>query len=90
MHYLRLSTLAILLLAVAGTYADDKQDKTPPGAAILKMTPEQLLKLWDKNKDGFVDKEELPAQVQQFFEQFDRNGDGKLDVKEIGPAPRDT
>ena len=84
MYYLRLSTLAILLFVVAGTHADDKQDKTPSGAAILKMTPEQLLKLWDKNKDGFVDREELPAQVQQIFEQFDRNGDGKLDVKELG------
>ena len=84
MNYLRLTTLGILLFAVAGTHADDKQDKAPAGAAILKMTPEQLLKLWDKNKDGFVDKEELPAQVQQLFEQFDRNGDGKLDVKELG------
>jgi Ca2+-binding EF-hand superfamily protein len=84
MHYLRLSTLAILIIAAAGTRADDKQDKTPAGAAILKMTPEQLLKAWDKNKDGYVDKEELPAQVQQVFEQFDRNGDGKLDVKELG------
>ena len=48
------------------------------------MSPEQLLNLWDKNKDGFVDKEELPAQIQPFFEQFDRDGNGKLDVKELG------
>ena len=84
MHYLRLPTLAFLLFAVAGTYADDKQDKATPPAAILKMTPEQLLKHWDKNKNGFVDKEELPQQIQQFFERLDQNGDGKLDQKEIG------
>jgi Ca2+-binding EF-hand superfamily protein len=84
MNYLRLPTLVLLLLVAAGTHADDKQDKATAVAAILKMTPEQLLKLWDKNKDGFVDKEEAPAQVQALFQQFDRNGDGKLDVKEIG------
>ena len=32
MQYLRLFTLAILLFVVAGTHADDKQDKTPAGA----------------------------------------------------------
>ncbi len=83
MKYLRLPTLAFLLFAVAGTYADDKQDKTTPAAAILKMTPEQLLKLWDKNKNGFVDKEEVPPQIRQYFEQLDTNGDGKLDQNEI-------
>src|SRR5882757_8432485 len=84
MKYLRLPTLLLLLCAVTGTPADDKQEKAPPGAAILKLTPEQLLKLWDKNMDGYVDKEELPAQIRQLFDRFDQNSDGKLDQKEIG------
>lgn len=84
MRYLRLPTLLLLLGVVTGTPADDKQEKAPPGAAILKLTPEQLLKLWDKNMDGFVDKEELPAQIRQLFDRLDQNGDGKLDQKEVG------
>jgi Ca2+-binding EF-hand superfamily protein len=83
MTYLRLPTLLLLLIAVASIHADDKQEKTPPGNAILKMTPEQLLKLWDKNKNGFVEKDEAPPRIQAVFDQFDRNGDGKLDQSEL-------
>jgi len=80
----RLLPLAFLLAAVSGTPADDKQEKAPAGAAIVKLTPEQLLKLWDKNKNGYVEKEELPGQIQQLFDRFDQNGDAKLDQKELG------
>ena len=42
-----------------------------------------MLKLWDKNKNGFVEKDEVPPRVQPLFDQFDRNGDGKLDQAEL-------
>ena len=83
MKFVRMPTLLLLLIAVAGIHADDKPDKkAPPG--FLKMSPEQLLKLWDKNKNGFVEKDELPQQVQAVFDQIDKNGDGKLDQAELG------
>ncbi len=48
----------------------------------------------DSNGDGLISKEELPAQMQQRFEQMDVNSDGFVDEKEIDemlrnrPAPR--
>jgi len=82
MKLLRLLPLALLLGAVSGTPADDKQEKAP--AAILKLTPEQLLKLWDKNQNGYVDKEELPGQIQPMFDRLDQNGDASSIKKELG------
>jgi Ca2+-binding EF-hand superfamily protein len=84
MKTLRLATFALLLYAVTGTPADDKQEKPAAGPAFLKLSPEQLLKLWDKNKDGYVDRDELPKQAQPLFDRVDQNKDGRLDQKELG------
>jgi len=37
---------------------------------------------WDKNKDGKLSKEELPAGAQRNFEKVDRNGDGSISREE--------
>jgi Ca2+-binding EF-hand superfamily protein len=48
----------------------------------------------DSNSDGLISEEELPAQMQQRFEQMDANGDGFVDEQEIDemlrnrPGPR--
>ncbi len=83
MKFMRGLTLLLLLVAVAGIHADDKQGKKGPGG-LLKLSPDQLLKLWDKNKNGFVERDEVPQQVQAVFDQLDKNGDGKLDQAELG------
>jgi Ca2+-binding EF-hand superfamily protein len=83
MKLMRALTLLALLTAVAGIHADDTPDRKGP-SGLLKATPEQLLKLWDKNKNGYVEKDEVPQAVQKVFDQLDKNGDGKLDQTELG------
>src|SRR5580658_3498894 len=81
----RCLVLALLLVCAASSPADDNQDKKTPGIPdFWKLTPEILLKRLDTNKNGFVEKEELPERLQPLFEQLDRNQDGKLDREELG------
>jgi len=41
------------------------------------------LKGMDENKDGFVDKNEVPERMQRMFERLDENNDGKLSPDEL-------
>jgi Ca2+-binding EF-hand superfamily protein len=81
--------LGILLLVLAVTpvslgHAQEKKKAGPLVQKLLNLSPEQFLKLYDKNQDGFLSKEELPPFLQKNFEKWDRNQDGKLDQQEIG------
>jgi len=38
---------------------------------------------FDKNGDGKVGRDELPEQMQGFFDRMDANGDGSIDKAEI-------
>ena len=49
MKLMRGLTLLLLLVAVAGIHADDKQEKKGP-AGLLKLSPDQLLQALGKNK----------------------------------------
>jgi Ca2+-binding EF-hand superfamily protein len=69
--------MATLLMIALVIGADD----APPW---LKLTPEEFLKRFDKNKDGVLSKDELPPGLARNFDRYDRNSDGKLDLKEIG------
>src|SRR5207253_908896 len=61
----------------------DAAKKVPPVVAdLLKGTPADFIKRFDKNKDGFVSKDELPPFLAAVFDKADANGDGKLDRKE--------
>ena len=56
------------------------------GAGFRARSPEEALKQLmegDKNKDGQLTKEELPAFLQMSFAEFDLNKDGVLDKAEI-------
>jgi Ca2+-binding EF-hand superfamily protein len=79
----------IICTAFSTLHADDKdkqkgQNKVPPGLArLLSLTPEEFIKRFDKNKDGFLTKDELPPRLAAIFERADQNKDGKLDANEV-------
>lgn len=86
----RLLALSLCLAAAAvmtsSLSAADKDEpkKTPPAVVeLLKGTPEEFIKRFDKNKDGYLTKDELPPRLAQGFDRADTNGDGKLDRKEV-------
>lgn len=71
----------LILTALAPMQAQDKgkPKKVPPFILeMLKKSPEQFIKDLDKNKDGFLQKDELPPFLQKPFERFDGNSDGRL------------
>jgi Ca2+-binding EF-hand superfamily protein len=68
----------------AGEKAKPDPKKIPPAAVLLlNNTPEDFIKRFDKNKDGYLTKDEVPPFLANNFEKIDRNGDGKLDRQEI-------
>jgi Ca2+-binding EF-hand superfamily protein len=77
---------AFLALTCA-TAQDAKKDppkKTPPIVEeLLKLTPDQFIKRFDKDGDGFLSKDELPMFLGKAFDASDKNGDGKLDREEV-------
>jgi Ca2+-binding EF-hand superfamily protein len=85
MALLVVGPFALLPPAAPGADKDPPKKEAPPQAPDwLKLTPEEFIKRFDKNKDGYVSKEELPEGLARNFDRFDRNSDGKLDAKEVG------
>jgi len=77
----------LVLLFTCATAQDAKKDPPKKMPAIveemLKLTPEQVIKRFDKNGDGFLSKDELPMFLGKAFDASDKNGDGKLDREEV-------
>ena len=85
---LSLPCLSVLLLAcVTFLEAGDQNDKPKQGPAemakLLQGTPDDFIKRFDKNGDGYLTKDELPPRLAAVFDRADANGDGKLDRKEV-------
>jgi Ca2+-binding EF-hand superfamily protein len=53
---------------------------------LIKSTPEQFIKRFDKNKDGYLTRDEVPPFLVKNFDKADLTGDGKLDKKEVAQA----
>lgn len=55
-----------------------------PGGGGFNFNAEERMAEWDKNKDGFVDKDELPEQfADRMLERTDENKDGKISKEEL-------
>jgi Ca2+-binding EF-hand superfamily protein len=69
--------------ARAGEKPPPKKPVPPAIQELLKSTPEDFIKRFDKDGDGKLSKEEAPPAVAKGFEKSDRNGDGQLDRDEV-------
>ena len=82
-----LLVLTLVLVSDAGGQPGDKpQPKKPLPPAVeklLKLSPEQFIQRFDKNKDGMLSRDELPRFMGKAFERFDANNDGKLERAEV-------
>jgi hypothetical protein len=70
----------MLLAALAATFTTARaQDEIPPTILppVLKAADEE------GNKDGRVQRDELPERLQRFFEKTDLNGDGVITPQEV-------
>jgi Ca2+-binding EF-hand superfamily protein len=65
------------------TKKPETQKAPPPIVQFLKGSADDFIKRFDKNKDGFLTKNELPPALAKVFDKFDTDGDGKLDKKEV-------
>jgi thiol-disulfide isomerase/thioredoxin len=75
--------VTLLLLEVVGGARVDAEDaaKEPQGSG------EKLVAKFDKNKDGFLQAEELPQMLSQRLSRMDVSGDGKLSAQELDKVP---
>jgi Ca2+-binding EF-hand superfamily protein len=84
---LTLLTLALSLVSGAGAQTGDKAEpkkKVPPAVAeVLKLSPDEFIKRFDRNKDGLLSRDELPMALARTFARYDANGDGQLDRAEV-------
>ncbi|HLQ37321.1 MAG TPA: hypothetical protein VK348_05955, partial [Planctomycetota bacterium] len=81
---------SITLMVVAG---DEQELATLQAALRAKIVSsagkgaesvlEQRFRQMDKNGDGKVTRDEVPARMRRMFEMLDKNGDGALDMDEI-------
>ena len=72
---LLLGSCGLFALAVAGAAQTPEKGapkKLPPPflQEMLKKTPEEFIKQFDKNNDGFLQKDELPPFLAKNFEKF--------------------
>src|SRR5258708_1277845 len=84
--FLPLSLLSILVLTTYAAHAGGQPDKAKAAPAIAKLiqgSAQDFIKNFDKDKDGYLSKNELPERLQVLFDRFDKNGDSKLDKEEV-------
>jgi Ca2+-binding EF-hand superfamily protein len=87
-----LSACAVLAFLGTSLAANDKpknakgsrkETTTKKASRALKFEIDQLFLDYDKNKDGFLDRKEVPAFLRDHFDKLDINKDGKLSREEL-------
>jgi Ca2+-binding EF-hand superfamily protein len=78
------SAPALLILAAGFAWSQGRQDQQKGNTPAARQTEvDRLLAEYDKNKDGFLQKDELPPRLRHYFDQMDTNKDGKLSREEL-------
>src|SRR5579883_3520181 len=60
----------------------DARPVPPALAELLKGNAQDFIRRFDKDKKGYLKKEDLPPRLAGLFDRGDKNGDGKLDRQE--------
>ncbi len=84
------------VLGLAGGAADPKNPQqnnprpVPPFLAeLLKGNAQDFIRHFDKDKKGYLKKDDLPPRLANLFVRGDKNGDGKLDRQEVAQLLND-
>lgn len=72
----------IVYIFAAAVFAQADRPKRPDPSARMK----QMFQRYDKNKDGVLDKKEMPSFVKQRLDRMDGNKDGKVSMEEMQKA----
>jgi Ca2+-binding EF-hand superfamily protein len=83
-----LLALTCLMAPALPARADDqppKKPQQPPGQAG-QADPAAIFERLDRNKDGFLTKDELPERLRDRFDEIDTNKDGKISKEEFVKA----
>lgn len=87
-----LAVFTLVTLAHAGLAQDSKKDpakKVPAEIAeLLRVSPEELIKRYDKNGDGKISKAELPGVLGPAFDAADKLKTGSLDRDGVATLQR--
>jgi Ca2+-binding EF-hand superfamily protein len=84
-----LATLALAWASTGSAQTTEKPKPVPPAfLELIKSSPEDFIKRFDKNKDGTLTPDEVPPFLAKTFDKVDTNGDGKLDRAEIAQLLR--
>lgn len=85
MFRLGLIVLSLGIFSIPCLAADKgKANKARPAVAeLLKGSADDFIKRFDRNKDGYLSKNELPPRMANGFDRWDANADGKLNKEEV-------
>jgi Ca2+-binding EF-hand superfamily protein len=74
-----------LLIGVRGVAEEPKSAtrQAAPKPSSTEAEIDALFKEYDRNKDGYLTRDELPESLQAAFDEIDRNKDGKLSREEV-------
>jgi Ca2+-binding EF-hand superfamily protein len=75
-----------LVLTAGAAWGDDTSKPKPNQGQERKVDPDKLFDRLDKNKDGYIDKDEAPPRLKERFDQIDTDKDGKISKEEFKQA----